>query len=174
MFSDPEKNIEQFGLHDGMAVADLGAGTGAYTIAAAKKVRGGGRVYAVEVQKDFLSTIKEAASAAGVSNVEFIWGDIERPGKTKIGDGMVDAVIASNVLFQVEDKKGFIGEIKRILKSGGKVLVIDWQDSFGGLGPVREHLVHANEARGLFENSGFTFAESISAGEHHWGFVMKK
>jgi ubiquinone/menaquinone biosynthesis C-methylase UbiE len=175
-FSDPQKNIEQFGLSEGMSVADLGAGVGAYTIAAVKAVGNTGRVYAVEVQKDFLQNIKEAISREGIDddNVEVIRGDIERIGKTKIDDGIIDAAIVSNVLFQMEDKQGFLNELKRILKYGGRVLVVDWEDSFGGMGPHKDHIVSYSNARELFESENFNFIKDISAGDHHWGFVVER
>src|SRR3989344_5519467 len=121
MFSDPVKNLKALGLRENSIVADLGAGTGFYSIAAGHMVPKG-KVYAVEIDKEYLSTIKNKAKEAHVNNVEILWGNIEKRGGTKIGDGIVDAVIASNVFFQVEDKDELIKEIKRILKIGGKVL----------------------------------------------------
>lgn len=172
-FSDPQYNIEQFGLHEGMFVADFGAGTGAYTIASAKAVGSTGKVYAIEVQKDLLQNIQNAASSVGVSNVEVLWGDIERNGKTKIKDRCVDAVIVANVLFQVDDISGTIAEIKRILKPGGRVLVIDWKDSFGGMGPQTDTLIAYDDIKKSFEENGFSFIKNIEAGDHHYGFVVK-
>jgi len=173
-FSDPEHNIAQFKLDERMTVADLGAGSGAYTIAAAERVRDFGRVYAVEVQRDLLPRIKNLASSKGLSNVEVLWGDIEGEGGTKIADGVVDAAIVSNILFQVEDKKGFIKELRRILKSGGKVLVVDWKDSFGNMGPAPDAVYTAPAARELFEKGGFAIKQEIDAGDHHYGFVALK
>ncbi len=172
-FSDPKNNIRQLGLYEGQIVADLGAGIGAYSIEAAKEVGESGRVYAVEVQKELLANIKNTAHQEGVSNIEVIWGDIERNGKTKIKDNIIDAVVASNILFQVEDTSGFIKEIKRILKHNGKVLVIDWKESFNGTGPNPDHVVSYEDARSLFEDNGFVFIKNISAGDNHYGFVVK-
>jgi len=173
-FSDPQKNIEQLELREGMVVADFGAGSGAYTIAAAKSVGDSGHVYAVDVQKELLSGIKNLAAKEGVFNIEVIWGDIERIGKTKIKDGIIDVVIISNILFQVEDKIGLLNEAMRILKKTGIVLVVDWVDSFGGLGPDRDQIISHSEAKKLFEENNFSFIKNISAGDHHWGFVMEK
>jgi len=173
-FSDPQKNIEQFYLREGMRVADLGAGMGAYSIAAAKKVGDKGKVYAVEVQKDFLQKIKNEAKAQGVDNVEVLWGDIEELGGTKIGDGAVDAVILSNVLFQVEDEKGLLSEAKRILTSGGSMLVVDWADSFGGLGPKPDAVIPPSKMKSMLGEAGFAFDRDIETGEHHYGFVVTK
>ncbi len=174
MFSDPDKNLEQFGLTAHMTVADLGAGSGAYTVAAARRVRDFGKVYAIEVQKDLAIRVKNAASKEGLSNVEAIWGDIERRGGTKLADSSVDAVIASNVLFQLEDKEGSVSEIDRILKPGGKVLVIDWKESYGGMGPEAGAVLSADQAKHLFLAKGFSFEKDIAPGRQHYGFIVKK
>ena len=62
MFSNPEKNIEQLGLTPGMKVADLGSGSGFYTIASARLVGTSGLVYSIDIQKDLLTRIKTEAS----------------------------------------------------------------------------------------------------------------
>lgn len=173
-FTNPEANIATLGIYEGMNIADLGAGTGAYTIPLAEKVGETGRVYAVEVQKDFLTNIKNEATARGLKNVELLWGDIERLGGTKIKDGVCDAVVISNVLFLAEDKPGLIREARRILKTGGKLLLIDWSDSFNNLGPAPAMVVTKDSARALLEAEGFVLKNEVPAGEHHYGFVMLK
>lgn len=173
-FTNPEENIKALGIYEGMVIADLGAGTGAYTIPLAEKVGDTGRVYAVEVQKDFLTNIKNEATARGFKNVELLWGDIERAGGTKIKDGACDAVVISNVLFLAEDKPGLLRETRRILKTGGKLLLIDWSDSFNNLGPSPAMVVTKDSARALCEAEGFVLKNEIPAGEHHYGFIMYK
>lgn len=173
-FTDPEKNVAELHLRDGMIVADLGAGMGAHAIVAGKKVGDHGRVYAVEVQKDFLQNIKTAARDAKLSNIEVIWGDIEVPHGTKIADGSVDAVIIANVLFQAEDKKGLVAEAMRILKSGGQVMLLDWTDSFGGLGPHPREVVTEQIAKRILGEGGFAFSRSFPAGDHHYGLIAAK
>jgi len=174
MFSDPKKNIDQFHLGEGMKVADLGAGAGSYSFVAAKKVGDIGTVYAVEVQKELLQNIKNGAQAEGLGNIEVLWGDIEEYGGTKIGDSAVDAVILSNILFQVDDVKGTLTETKRILRNGGKVLVVDWSDSYGGLGPQESDVITIDKMKHLFGDEGFMFDREIQAGEHHYGLVFTK
>lgn len=171
-FTKPEDNIAALGIYEGMIVADLGAGTGAYTIPLAERVGETGRVYAVEVQKEFLTNIKNAADARGFKNVEVLWGDIERVGGTKIKDGAVDAVVISNVLFLAEDKDGLLREASRILKTGGKLLLIDWGDSFNNLGPSPAMVVTKDEARALCEGAGFVFKNEVPVGEHFYGLLM--
>src|ERR1700761_7861022 len=125
-FADPRSNVLQLGLHDGMRIADLGAGSGHYAIAAAHAVGKDGHVYAVDVQEDILAHLRDSAHRAGVRTIDTIWGNLEKAGGTKLRDASVDGVIMSNVLFQLEDPKPAVAEARRIVKAGGKVLVIDW------------------------------------------------
>lgn len=174
MFSDPVKNLKQLGLRDDMIVADLGAGTGFYSIAAGHIVERG-KVYAIEVIKDYLITIKNKAKEAHLDNIECFWGDVEKIGGTKIRDGIVDAVIVSNIFFQIEDKEKFILEIKRISKKGGKILFIDWTDApvgFNSLNLNKEKIVSKEKVIEMFKNRGFICERDIDAGEHHYGMIL--
>ncbi len=168
MFSNPIKNLKAFALKEDDIVADLGAGTGHYTLAMGELVPRG-KVYAVELQKDFLTTIKNRVAEAHLNNVEIIWGNVEKLGGTKIGDNIVNVVVASNILFQVEDKEKFVEEIKRILKPKGRVLLIDWSES-SVMG--RTAIIPKNKARSLFEKKGFVLEREIDAGEHHYGMIL--
>ncbi len=170
MFTDPIKNLRAFGLREDNIVADLGAGTGFYSVAAGQIV-GRGKVYAIEIVKDFLETIKTKVREANLHNVEVIWGDIEKLGGTKLRDGIADAVIASNILFQVSNKDKFILEAKRILKQKGKVLLIDSsQPSIMSATSI----ISKSKARELFEKNGFVFERDIDAGMHHYGMILIK
>ncbi|MDR3519571.1 MAG: class I SAM-dependent methyltransferase [Candidatus Pacebacteria bacterium] len=170
MFSDPIKNLKAFGLREDNIVADLGAGTGYYSLAAGEIVSRG-KVYAVEIQKDFLSKIKNKINEARLHNIETIWGNVEKIGGTKIADNAVDAVIASNILFQVEDKEKFIDETRRILKPKGRVLFIDWAES-SIMG--RTSIIPKDKARIMFEKKGFILEREIDVGEHHYGMILVK
>lgn len=173
-FANPEGNVDQLYLEPGMRVADLGAGVGAYTVPVGKRVGDTGKVYAVEVQKDLLENIKNTAESAGLYNIEYIWGNIEQKGGTKIADHNVDMVILANVLFQVEDKQGTVQEMRRILKLGGRALIVDWKSSFDGMGPQPEMVISATQARELFEEGGFNFEREITTGSQHYGFVVTR
>lgn len=169
MFSDPASNLAKLGLTDGMKVVDIGAGSGFYTINAAKTVGSSGRVYAVDVQKDLLERLRSVGAAQGLRNIEVIWGNAEKIGGTKVKEGLADAAIISNILFQVTKLDDFVLEVKRILKPGGKALVVDWSE-VSSMGP--KTLVPSMKAQMLFEKAGFKLDQSFNAGEHHYGMVF--
>ena len=173
MFNNPGQNILHLGLTEGMRVADFGAGSGFYTKAASEKVGYSGKVYAIEVQRDLVKKLESDIKKWGLSNVECIWGDIEKRGGAKISDHSIDRAIVSNVLFQVEDKIGMIDEVKRILKKGGEVLLIDWSESSGGMGPSHLNILPQNKARELFEKRDFVFIKNIATNRDHYGMIFK-
>ncbi len=173
-FSEPEKNINQLDLKEGMHVADFGAGSGFYAVAIAKRVGDSGRVYAIDVQKDLLTALLNKAKSEGLFNIQNIWGDIDEIGGSSLADKSVDACVVSNVLFQSENRANLIKEVSRILKPKGQVLAIDWSDSYGGLGPTPSSVIKKEDAQNFFVESGFLIEKSFDAGDHHWGLVFRK
>ncbi len=174
MFSDPVKNIEQLGVQAGQEIADLGSGSGAYTLASAKALISTGKVYAIDINKDLLNKVKNEGVKQGLYNIEVIWGDIDTPNGTKLRDFSVDIALVCNVLFQIENKDVLVKEVRRILKPGGKALVVDWTDSFGGLGPKQSHVFGLDKSKEIFEKNGFHVEREFSGGGHHYGLVFKK
>lgn len=172
-FVKPEEIIKHLGLSAGNSVADIGAGTGHYTFLISKVVGQEGNVYAIDIQKNILENLAKQAEEKNITNIHTIWGDAENVGGTKLKVDAVDLVLVSNVLFQTESKSSFVHEIKRILKKNGKAVVIDWSESFGGLGPDSLHIVSEETARSLFENNGFVLEKRFDAGVHHYGLIFK-
>lgn len=173
-FSDPKKNIQQLGLREGMRVADFGSGSGHYSRAAARIVGEHGRVYAIDIQRELLKEVKSFSSREQQDTIDVLSGDIETIGGSKLPDESVDAVILTNVLFQIEDKETTLAEASRVLKNGGNVFFIDWSLSFGGIGPHQNAVVDKATAKNLFQRGGFALEREFNAGAHHYGLVFKK
>ena len=171
-FSSPHENVLQLGLREGMKVGDFGAGSGHYARAAAPIVGHGGKVYAIDVQEDVLKHLKLNAHEHHQGIINAIWGDIEKSGGTHLRDASLDAVLLANTFFQIENRFGLLAEMKRVLKSGGKLMVVDWAGSYGGIGPVPEKVVSEHETEDFFISSGFHKVKSFRAGPHHYGIIF--
>ncbi len=171
-FSVPQENVLQMGLREGMKVGDFGAGTGHYARAAAGVVGKEGRVYAIDIQEDVLKHLKLNSHAHLQTTIETVWGDIEKPGGSHLKDASLDAVMLANTLFQVEHRFGLLAEIKRVLKPGGLLMVVDWAGSYGGLGPTEEKVVTEHAAEDFFIKGGFHKVKSFRAGPHHYGVLF--
>jgi len=171
-FSSPHENTLQLGLHEGMKVGDFGAGSGHYARAAAAIVGHSGRVYAIDVQEDILKHLKLNTHEKHRGTINTIWGDIEKLGGTHLREASLDAVILANTLFQIENRNGMLAEMKRVLKSGGKFMLIDWAGSYGGMGPTPDKVVTEHDAEAFFINGGFHKVKSFRAGPHHYGVIF--
>lgn len=171
-FSSPHENVLQLGLREGMKVGDFGAGAGHYARAAAPIVGHGGKVYAIDVQEDILKHLKLNAHEHHQNIIDTVWGDIEKPGGTHLREASLDAVILANTFFQTENRFELLREIQRVLKPGGKFMLVDWAGSYGGMGPVPEKVVSEHEAEDFFISGGFHKMKSFRAGPHHYGIIF--
>lgn len=173
-FAHPQKNLVALGIEPGMMVADFGAGSGAYVMHIARLLAKSGRLYVIDVQKDLLRRIHTDVHKHGLdSAVEFIWSDLEVSGGSKIADGKLDLVLVSNLLFQVPDKAAILREARRVLKPTGRLALVDWSASYGGLGPRREDVVDKDAALALARASGFDLTREFHAGAHHYGLLLR-
>lgn len=172
-FADPKNNLAQLGLSPGMVVADFGAGTGAYALAAARAVAPDGKVYAIDIQKDLLTKLEREAAAAHLANLGFLWGDLETVGGSKLPDNKIDLVIISNLLFQLAGVYPAVLEAKRVLKVDGRVAVVDWSGSHGGLGPQPDNVLSPEAVQKIFTEAGFELQRAFSAGDQHYGLMFK-
>ncbi len=172
-FAHPARNVGALGLQQGMAVADFGSGSGAYVLAIAERLGNTGRIYAVDIQRDLLRRIHTEAHKRGFKNIEIIWADLEHHGASKIADRSLDLVLVSNLLFQLNDKGATLAEAWRILKTTGQLAIIDWSDSFGGMGPIPKDVVTADAALALARKAGFELVREFEAGAHHYGLIFR-
>ena len=171
-FAHPPRNVAALDIQPGMMIADFGSGSGAYVFAIAEKLSGKGEVYAVDVQRDLLRKIHNEAHKRGLTSVRIIWGDLEKPTGSKLLDRSCDLVLISNLLFQIDEKARLFEEAGRILKPDGRLAIIDWQDSFGGMGPIDEKVVTKDAALQLAKDAGMGLEKEFEAGEHHYGLVL--
>lgn len=173
-FVVPEVVSSHFHLRAGDAVGDFGAGTGFFANVLSRLVGHQGKVYCVEIQKNLVEKLSDKVRRDHLSNVEVIWGDLEEMGGSKISDESLDAAIIVNTLFQTEDRYLAVREMARTLRSGGKLFIIDWTESWGGLGPQPGTVLDKDEARAAAETAGLTFEREFDAGGHHYGIAFRK
>jgi ubiquinone/menaquinone biosynthesis C-methylase UbiE len=173
-FLSPKDTIATAKIAEGEKIADFGAGSGFFTRAAAHATGKGGVVWAVDVHRDLLPRIKNVGLAEGLENIEVVHGDCEKHGGSHLPEGSFDLVIAANIFFCAEHKEGLVEEMYRVLRLGGRALVVDWEDSFGGLGPHPDHVVSKEKILKLFEAHHFAYMDAVPAGKYHWGFLVRK
>ena len=158
----------------GNRVADLGTGGGMFTLQAARLVGDQGEVYAVDIIKPILSDIESKARMANLYNIKTVWSNIEILGATKIPEATLDFVLLINTLFQSKETDKMIAEGARLLKSGGKMLIIDWSDTSTGLGPHSDRQVDPNNLINQAQKTNLVLEQQFKAGQYHFGMIFIK
>ncbi len=118
-----EKITAAVGIKPGMAVADVGAGTGLFTLPFAKAAGKDGKVYAVEIAKNFLDHIKARAEKAGLANIEPVLGtarSVELPANS------VDLAFICDVYHHFEHPQDSLKSLHKALKEKGEIVLIDF------------------------------------------------
>ena len=170
-FLNVDDVLSQIDLHDDMIGAEFGCGSAVFTIALSKKLNKG-KVYALDIQEEKLSALKGKLSLQKIDNVFTILCDLEAKNGSTLVNNMLDVVLIPNILFQAENKGAIIRESKRILKSGGQVLIIDWLKS-GPFSP-REGLVNPEEVKKIAQGLGFSFKHEFISGDYHYALLFIK
>lgn len=116
-----ERVIQNMDLHPGEIVADIGSGSGLFTIPMAKEVLPGGRVYAVDIEENYLAYVRELALRNSLDDIRTILGDELDP---KLPE-KVDFVLFCDTLSYISDQPLYLQGLTRYLKAGARVAVID-------------------------------------------------
>lgn len=172
---NPEKILKEAGVSYGNVVADLGCGgMGYFSLQAGKLVGSKGQVYAVDILKSALASVETRVKLEGLENVKTVWSNLEVKGVTQIKENSLDFTLVVNVLFQSKKHREILQEAHRLLKTGGKLVVVDWQKSGAPLGPSSDHRVAPITIEEIAISLGFKKEKSFEAGPYHYGFVFIK
>ncbi|MBU1612881.1 class I SAM-dependent methyltransferase [Patescibacteria group bacterium] len=172
---DPYKVISKMGLKSGMRVADMGCGrTGHFIFSISKIIGETGIIYAVDIMKDVLESIKGRVRSEGYENIQTIWSNVEKPGATPIPADSLDVCMFINVLFGVKERDKAISEALRLLNDGGLLVVIDWIRRLGPLGPSAEKIIKPNVFIDLAAEKGLKLVQNFAAGDYHFCLIFKK
>lgn len=163
--------INQLDIKEDMLAVEFGCGSADFTIALAKKIQKG-KVYALDIQEEKLSALKSKLALERLRNVKMIHCDLEAPEGSTMKNNSCDMVIIPNVLFQAENKYGIMEEGKRIVKSGGQFLVVDWLKK-APFGPKKGFL-KPEEVKKFAQELGLSLKKEFAAGDYHYGLLFIK
>jgi ubiquinone/menaquinone biosynthesis C-methylase UbiE len=165
----PGETLKRVGLEEGMVLCDIGAGSGVFTLPAAQLTKK--TVYALDVNDGALATIREKASTLGLENVKTV--KVSGDG-FDIADSVADIALMVTVLHEIERRPAFISETARLLKTGGKAVVIEFYNRETPMGPPAWHRIDEAEVMDLFANSGFSAEDRFPLGENLYCQVFVK
>ena len=116
--------LRELGLKPGMAVADIGAGTGYYARRMAPLVGSSGVVYATDVQPEMMKILEDGAKKAGLSNIKPVLGGLKN---VNLPDASIDLAIMVDVCHELEFPSVVIDSLVRALKPGGRIAYVEYR-----------------------------------------------
>lgn len=173
-FLNPELVIKQLGIESGMRIAHFGCGNGYFTFPLARKIGSDGILYAIDVQEEKVISVKNQARNMGLGNIKAIRANLEKKDGSGIESDSTDCVFIINMLYQSDKRSKVIGEAKRVLRTGGKIIIIDWKESSGSIGPEAASKVTRGELIKISKKHELGILKEIEASNFHFGMILKK
>ncbi len=147
----PERTLRRLGVRRGMTFADVGAGTGFFTLAAADLVGPEGRVYALDVEGRMLAKLRAKGPPPWVETA--LCGE----GRLPLPDGTADFAFSCFVFHEAADPEGFLREMGRVAKRRAPVVVLEWAKRRQPEGPPFAERIHHHELERMVLCAGLAF-----------------
>lgn len=155
----PVEVLDMLGVDAGDTVADLGAGTGYFTVLLAIVVGDEGRVYAVDTEPAMLEYLA-GRSEPEMSRVTMVHAEPDDP---KLPEGEIDVVLTVNTWHHIDGRVAYLAKLARALNPWGRVVVVDWRKHELPMGPPPAEKLSREQVISEFSEAGFTLAAESMA-----------
>jgi len=164
----PRQFLLEAGLLKGQVFVDIGSGPGFFTLPAARIIGAKGVAYAVDTEPLMLTELKKRNPPANVKCI------VSKESSVPLPDNISDFILLAHVLHEAEVKSAFILELKRLLKPGAKLLILDWKKKREAEGPPIEDRLTIKEVKALVKEAGFVRIKSTSLSPSHYEVSAQK
>ena len=168
-FLNPSEILEKLKLKKSMVAADFGSGSGGWVIPLAKILEEG-KIYALDILEEPLSALRARVRMEKIFNIETRRADVEKG--TTLMSNSCDLILMTNLLFECEKKKNVLEEAKRILREGGRILLVDWiKDN-----PLTSEIewLDFDEIKVMAKELNLELEKEFEAGAYHRGLIFSK
>lgn len=168
-YQKPHEVMEALALKPGEAVADIGSGSGYFTFRLAQHLGPTGRVYAVDVNKEMMAHLEKRMRELKVTNVT----PILAPPNNPLLPEPVDRFLIVDVWHHIEDQPGYLAVMKKKLKPGGQVVMIDFHKKDLPVGPPAEMKIAREDLLKQMQANGFELAQEHTFLPYQYFLVFK-
>ena len=168
-YQKPHEVMEALALKPGEVVADIGSGSGYFTFRLAQHVGPTGRVYAVDINKDMMAHLEKRMRELKVTNVTPI---LARPDDPLLPQP-VDRFLIVDVWHHIEDQPGYLAGMKKKLKPGGQVVMIDFHKTDLPVGPPAEMKIAREDLLKQMQANGFELAQEHTFLPYQYFMVVR-
>ena len=172
---DSAKFFRELDLKKGITFLDLACGWGTYSLAVAKIIGRDGRVYAVDLWQEGISSLKSKAAAKGIQNITALVSDVSHHipvEKVSIDVGLLATVLHDFVGEHVE--RGVLKEISRVIKPEGTLAILEYKKNDGPPGPPKSVRLSPKEVDKLLSPYGFKQRRVTGVGPNHYLQIFNK
>jgi ubiquinone/menaquinone biosynthesis C-methylase UbiE len=170
-WNNPREIVAAVGIPPGARVAEIGCGTGWFTFELEKSVRPRGMVYALDMQPAMLQILHARRNGwERILTLPCGENDFE------LDDGEVDIVFHANALHECTDPERHLREAHRVLKDGGRLIVIEWHWAAeeSQPGPPNTDRLEVDTVRDLVQTTGFEIVDVEDVGPYHYAVQAVK
>ena len=157
-FQKPHEVIMALGVGEGEVIADIGAGSGYFTFRFSHHVGEKGRIYAVDISPDMILHMNRRIRDLQIKNVVTV---LAAPDDPLLSDASIDRFFICDTWHHIANQTQYLGLMKRMLKPGGQVIMIDFQKRELPVGPPVEMKIAREDLLRQMESNGFKLT-----GEH--------
>jgi len=171
-WQDTEEIMDRLHLGAGDIVADIGAGSGYFTIPFVSRVGDKGLVFAEEIQIEMINYISRKVDELELKNIRVIFGKPEDP---SLLDNFFNLVFLANTYHELEKPFLMLENIRKDMRFSGRLAIIDWDPAKQSpFGPPIEAKVPENTIIREVERSGFKLIEKHNFMPYHYFLVFKR
>lgn len=163
---DPDSILEKLELTKELVIADIGCGTGFFSIPASRRVK---KVFALDIQQEMLDILNEKIKKEKITNIETI---LSEESSIPLSDKSINILLMANVFHELEDRSSLLKEAKRILGLGGRLAIIDWKKIEMDFGPPLQDRLDETEVIGILNENGFTGLEKSNIGPYNYLLIF--
>lgn len=162
----PAEVLGALAVQSGDTVADVGAGTGYFSLPLARAIGVRGKLYAIDAQQEMLALIHRKLDEAALANIELVHAEADQTGLPASGCNLF---FLANIWHEIKDKVAVLEEARRTLKKGGKIAILDWRpDVDPEHGPPLAHRVDPSRAMEDLRSAGFEQLATANIGRYSW------
>jgi len=156
----PDKVIEVLKIQNGWYIGDLGAGGGYYTYRFAEETGPSGKVYAADINQEFLAGIDKTAKNKGFNNVHIISSNSD---DSNFEEKSLDLIFTRNTFHHIDNKNNYMKKLAHKIKDDGKIALIDYKKdasySPSGHSSSRDEIISSIDDTGLIVEKEYEFLE---------------
>ncbi len=163
--------LEDFFLKSEDIMADIGCGIGYFTFPASSIINKEGKVYALDISESMLQEVENRINEEKIHNIITVKTEEY---DLKLPDQSITYAFMCTVLHEISDKERFISEVGRILRKGGKMIVVDWEKKETDMGPPLSHRFGREEVKVLLQFQGLKTINEKNISDMFYGIEATK